>query len=90
MSILLHILATDKLYHYSLYMLMTRFARRGLIHAPLQCTDLPSLDSHTIVLAMHVCVIANSSSVCFSQGCFLRHVRRPRVLGWSLIGSAGC
>ena len=51
---------------------------------------LPSHDSYTNVLAMHVCIIANSSSVCFSQGCFLRHVRRPRVLGWSLIGSAGC
>ena len=51
---------------------------------------LPSLDSYTNVLAMHVCMIANSSSVCFSQGCFLGHVRRPPVLGWPLIGSAGC
>ena len=46
---------------------------------------LPSLDSYTNVQAMHVCMIANSSSVCFSQGCFVGHVRRPRMLGWSLM-----
>ena len=49
-----------------------------------------SLDSYTNVLAMHVCMIASSSSVCFSQGCFLEHVRHPQVFGLSLIGSAGC
>ena len=44
---------------------------------------LPPLDSHTNVQAMHGCMIANSPSVCFSQGCFLRRVRRPGVLGLS-------
>ena len=40
---------------------------------------------------MHVCMIANanSSSVCFSQGCFLGHVRCPQVLRLSLIGYGG-
>ena len=45
------------------------------------------LDRYTNVQAMNVCMVANSSSVCFSQGCFLGCVRRPRVFGWSLIGS---
>ena len=50
----------------------------------------PPLDSYTNVQAMHVCMIANISSVCFSQGCFLERIRRPRVLRLPLVGSAGC
>ena len=50
---------------------------------------LPPVDSYTNVQAMHVCMIANSSSVCFSQGCFLGCVS-PQVLRLSLIGSAAC
>ena len=76
-------------FYFFIVLYVTRFARRGLTHH-FNAQILPSLDSHTNVLAMHVCVISNSASVCFSQGCFLRRVRLPRVLGWSLIGSAGC
>ena len=50
---------------------------------------LPPLNSYTNEQATHVCMTANSSSVWFSQGCFLEHVRCPQVLGLSLIGSAG-
>ena len=51
---------------------------------------LPSLDSYINVLVMDVCMIANNSSVCFSQGCFLWRVRCPQMLEWFLNGSAGC
>ena len=44
---------------------------------------LPPLDRYTNIQTMHGCMMANSSSVCFSQGCFLRRVRRPCVLGSS-------
>ena len=30
---------------------------------------------------VHVCMDANNSSVCFCSGCFLRHIRRPLVIG---------
>ena len=73
------------------YLYVTRFARRSLKythHSKAQI--LPPLNSYTNEEAMHVCMIANSSSVCFSRGCFLGLVRHPQVLGLSLIGSAGC
>ena len=66
----------------------------GLICAPLSIHRfLPPLDGYINILMkqpMHVCMMANSSSVGFYWGCFLRHVRRPWVPGLSLIGSAGC
>ena len=51
---------------------------------------LPPFDSYTNEQAMHVCMIANSLSVCFFQGCFLGHVKHPQILGLSLIGSTVC
>ena len=37
----------------------------------------PPFDSYINKLTVHVCMDANSSSVCFCCGCFLRCVRRP-------------
>ena len=69
---------------------VTRFARRVLYTHHFNAQILSPLNSHTNVQAMHGCMIVNSSSVCFSQGCFLEHVKHPCVFRSFLIGSAGC
>ena len=48
---------------------------------------LPPLDSYINEQPMHVWMMANCSSFCFSWGCFLRRVRRPWVPGLSLMKS---
>ena len=49
----------------------------------------PPFNSYINKQTAHVCMDANSLSVCFCCGYFLRHVRRPRMLGLSSIGSGG-
>ena len=58
-------------------------AHNGKLHFSLK------INLHTIKLTVHEYINAKCCLVCFHCGRFLGPVRRPRVIGWSSIGSGG-
>ena len=46
----------------------------------------PPTDGYNNRLTVHVCTVAKSSTVCFSEASFLHHIWCPWVVGWSING----